>query len=214
MWTEAELADWEATYARCLDACARAELDADLASVFALVSGGDDERERARIASELERSFLQYADPQFVNPQARTAEGVRPLQGVLFYYAGAEVEPYVPVQAWGVGIADAEVTSRAGTLRRVKKKAVNFSDCGGYDLGKAATRLYEVAEEDLALDDRRGYDDVYKAVILDSFRLAKLALRHAVETDAFRQLPQRAPFHFWATPGHDEPTVELWVLSR
>lgn len=209
MWTDAELANWEQTRERSVHECRQTKLDASLHAVLSALDRVDDEAEVARIAKELELSFRCYADPVNVNAAARTEDGVRPLCGVLFYYAGTEVEPYVPSQVWGQGVAEAEVTVGDGAIRHIKKRAVNFGDCPGYELGAPAKLLLHAAETDDAIDERDGYCNVYKAVVLDSLRLASRALQRLVVTSAFDTLPKTSPFSFWATPGHDEPRIEL-----
>ena len=129
-----------------------------------------------------------YADPKYVKKVGE------PISAIRFYWAGAEVEPWVPSTVWG----DGWLTHRFDGTKLTHGPA-NFHDCGGFDLGPIAELLLDADE------------DAQKELVLLSIDLTERALAIATKTDAFARLAKREGFEFFATPGHDEPSVRLNV---
>jgi len=152
----------------------------------------DENSEIARIAGELETSFRMYADPRYVKKVGE------PISAIRFYWAGTEVDPFVPSTVWGDGWLSHryEETEDRNVLAHGLS---NFHECGGFDLGPIADLLVDADE------------DRIKHLVLRSIHLAERALAIAVKTDAFARLAKREGFELFATPGHDEPSVRLLV---
>ena len=151
----------------------------------------DEPAEIARIADALEKSFRMHVEPGYVKSPAA------PISAIRFYWAGTEIEPWVPSDVWCDGWLSHryEETPDRNVLVH---GAANFHACGGFDLGPIGELL-------LAAED----DDARKLLVLGSIDLVESALAIAVQTPAFARIPKLDPFEFFATPGHDEPSVRL-----
>ncbi len=133
----------------------------------------------------------------------------QPLGAVAFYFAGAEVEPYVPSDAWSHGFASA--TLQDGRLRgeRLFREGRGFTP---RPLRALHDALLEAAEAGPTADEA-ALDALKQPVV--ALTLARLteALRRATADAAFSALTGVRPFRFFATPGHDEPTVPVLELE-
>lgn len=156
----------------------------------------DDAAEAGRVLDELSTSLADWT-----RAMTKAPAGAR-LAAVSFFYAGAEVAPYLPQDVWADGLAelkrDAEV---------IKRGARHFREHAAFALCVVGERLTELGEDEAFHDSPAG-DALAKALVLKSFVWLRAALPRLRALPAFAALPVTDDFVFIASPGHDEP----WVI--
>ena len=195
MWTAVELRDLA-----LVSLALRTQLEAHRAisavgSLLTALDGLDEEPIVAGMLADLERSFASYA--------RRGSE----LAAIVWTWAGAEVEPYVPTDVWGNGYGAYEDTE-SSEANELTVRELAFSASGGFGFAPLDEWLVDLAARP-ALEAIGVQQPATKLVVARTLELAARALRRSVETAAFRALPRRTPFAFFARPGHDEPVVRL-----
>jgi hypothetical protein len=140
----------------------------------------DDAKAIAGIVKELDKSFTRYAK-----------EAEKPITKIDFYWAGAEVAPWVPADVWGNVYANKELL---------------LDSAGGFTPTPLPI-LYDVAEE---LGDHEAFDDLRDLFVAKSLHLAQQAIAKAARGKPFAAMTLGEPFTIVGTPGHDEPSVKLW----
>ena len=156
----------------------------------------DDAAETARVLEELETSL---ADWTRAMTKAPAGAG---LAAVSFFYAGAEIAPYLPQDVWADGLAEVK---RDGD--RLTRGARHFREYAAFALCVIGEHLSELGEDEAFHDTPEG-DALARALVLRSFVWLRAALRRLRATPAFAALPVTDDFVFLASPGHDEP----WVI--
>jgi len=122
---------------------------------------------------------------------------------VRFHFAGADVEPWIPSEAWANVYGDHAIVDGRFKPRRLLREAI-----GGFDPIPLSTILVRAANDGDDVDD-----DVRALFVAKSLELAARALADPQVEVACRDVKMRRPFPFFATPGHGEPTVLLHTLS-
>ncbi len=153
------------------------------------------------VVRELERELLR----SFELYRGLTA-GKGPLSALKFYWAGADISPYIPTEAWGSGYSGHDFDGSA-----LRPHGALFHDRGGFPVEPLP--LLHDAAEDGPLSDHARFDALRELFRLQSFEWAALALERAVASEAFRALPITRPFPIFGQGGHDEDTVVLHVVT-
>lgn len=169
----------------------RTEL-AGVAGAEPLIAGLDDLDEPtaiAAIARDLDATFTLY--------RARLVGEPRPITTIRFYWAGAEIEPWVPSVVMGnVYVA----------------RALILDSTGGFDPTPMSI-LYDALIETPELGDTDAFGDLRRGFVAASVELARRAVAIAVGGEAFAALSTARPFEVLATPGHDTPRLPLLRLE-
>ncbi|NTX05686.1 hypothetical protein [Myxococcus sp. CA040A] len=214
MWNDVELRDLPACAARLLDEVRRADGFAFVREQAAEAEAVD-EGLVTEMTAGLVKSFGMYRQPRYLRPEAyaweerdgvRTAR-IRPLSALLLYWAGGDVSPYVPQVVWGTGLVGHHYEETASE-NVLEFGATNFDSSGGFDLGSPGATLVELAEDE-ALHELDVFVPLKKLLLVRTLQCAHAAVRKAVKSEAFRELPREESFRFFATPGHDEPSFVL-----
>ncbi|MCY0999439.1 hypothetical protein OWM54_20080 [Myxococcus sp. MISCRS1] len=215
MWTDEELRELETCAARLLAQVRESDgfeqVSAQVAEAQAVDAGLV-----AVMTAGLVKSFGMYREPRYLRQEAYVWEAldgvrrarVRPLSGLLLYWAGGDVSPYVPQEVWGQGLVEHHYEETA-TENALDSSATNFDTCGGFGLGSVGDALLELAE-DRGLRALEVFAPLEKLLVVRSLQCAREAVRKAVESEAFRALPREASFQVLAMPGHDAPACLLW----
>ncbi|QSQ20330.1 hypothetical protein JY651_34450 [Pyxidicoccus parkwayensis] len=215
MWGDVELRDLQGSATRLLEQVQRSE-SFERVREQVLVAQDLDEDLVTTMASQLVRSFRMYCQPRHLKPEAYIWEEraggrvarIRPLSAIRFYWAGAEVHPYVPQTVWGEG-AIHHSYSETESDNQLDFGATNFDSCGGFELGALGDALLELAEDEEIRRRADAYVPLKKLLVVRSLQCARMALQRAVGDEAFGALPRVMPFQFFATPGHDAPSCLL-----
>lgn len=152
------------------------------------------------MARELERAFVSWAE----------AIGPATLGAVAFYFAGAEIEPYVPSDAWAHGFASAAFDgARFRPGARLFREKPAFTPRPLVALHDALLAAYDEGRE-ADVEQLEGLEPRAVELTIDRVRAA---LETARGSDAFRRLRTSHRLLFAVTPGHDEPTVPILDLE-
>lgn len=153
----------------------------------------DDAAETARVLDELTTSLADWT-----RAMTKAPAGAR-LAAVSFFYAGAEVAPYLPQDVWADGLAEVK---RDG--ERLTRGARHFREYAAFALCVVGERLAELGEDEAFHETPEG-DALARALVLRSFVWLRAALHRLRAAPAFAALPVTDDFVFLASPGHDEP---------
>lgn len=153
----------------------------------------DDAAETARVLDELTTSLADWT-----RAMTKAPAGAR-LAAVSFFYAGAEVAPYLPQDVWADGLAEVK---RDG--QRLTRGARHFREYAAFALCVVGERLAELGDDEPFHDSPEG-DALARALVLRSFVWLRAALVRLRATPGFAALPVTDDFVFLASPGHDEP---------
>lgn len=134
----------------------------------------------AEVRAQIEASFARY-------------RGLANISSIVFYWAGAEVAPYVPSDVMGKVYAGTRL----------------LADSVGGFAPIPLTLLAAACEDDPSLADDDALVARYLAASLD---IAQRAVALAVTSEAFAALSIARPFRIVAAPGHDEPKLVLLEL--
>lgn len=146
----------------------------------------DSDSAVADIVLQLESSFVRYRDLLATRPQ--------PITAIRFYWAGAEIEPWVPSQAMGNVYAGATLL---------------LDSSGGFDPTPLPI-LCDAIADSAPLGDHAAFADLKALFVAESLELARRAIELAAAGEPFAALATARPFEFFATPGHGE--AKLLVL--
>jgi hypothetical protein len=132
----------------------------------------------AAIVKELDASFTRY----------KKLLGDKSITAINFYWAGAEIEPFIPSDVMGnVYAGRTLLLDSTGGFTPIPLPALHAAEAFDDD---ALTELFMAA----------------------SIELAKRAVAVAVEREPFRAMTTARPFQITATPGHDVPRLTLLAL--
>ena len=150
----------------------------------------DPEVAVAEIVRQLDQSFLRYAGLLAKQPPQQ-------ITAIRFYWAGAEIAPWVPSAVMG--------NVHAG-------RKLLLDSCGGFDPTPLEILCDALADTpELGDDDALG--DLEHLFVATSLELAARAVAVAARGEPFAALPTTRPFDFVATPGHDSPDELLLRLE-
>lgn len=131
-------------------------------------------------------------------------DGSVPFVAVRFYWAGAEVDPYIPSTVWSYlygGDSFQGLDSKAKKIFLKEGPAfepTSLVKLSNGELGKIPDHLFHQVK------------DIY---ITSSLIFASKALNLIKEHPQFLALNPLFPFHFIATSGHDEPPILMTVFK-
>jgi hypothetical protein len=150
----------------------------------------DPEVAIAEIVRQLDRSFLLYAARLASRPPL-------PITQICFYWAGAEIAPWVPSLVMGNVYAD---------------QTLLLDSCGGFDPTPLEI-LCDALADTPELGEDAAFDDLEHLFVATSLELAARAVAIAARGVPFAALSTIRPFDFVATPGHDTKDVLLLHLE-
>ena len=153
----------------------------------------------AAIENELLVAFEKW------KPRVRDADD---FCSVRFEWAGADVAPYVPQDVWSKGYAGDPFQGVVGTPR-----AILFREAPGFE-PRPLGLLKDAIDEDLEEMPDEVFDGLKEMFVARSLAWAARALSSAMHRPEFKALRPVSPFHFLASPGHDEGTLVLGVWQR
>ena len=140
----------------------------------------DPEAAIAEIVRQLEESFHMYA-------RRLASRSAQPITEIRFYWAGAEIEPWVPSVVMGNVYAG---------------RTLLLDSCGGFDPTPLEILCNALADTpELGEDDALG--DLEQLFVTTSLELAARAIAIAARGAPFAALSTARPVDFVATPGHD-----------
>lgn len=158
-----------------------------VAALAAELGAVDGDAAIAEIARELETTFVRYA-----TLLARS----RPITSIDFYWAGSEIEPWIPSEV----MANVYVGEQLA-----------LDSTGGFTPIPLQILVDAVLDEP-DLDELTAFDDLRARFMARSLELAARAVTIAAAGNAFAALSTARPFRFIATPGHDEREIVLLEL--
>lgn len=202
VWECEELRNYKQSYKRISKELVEHSEFGKVKSLFEQIENMNAAIEVDCIQSELVDGFQRYG------VEVRNS-GSPGLSCIAFYWAGGEIAPWVPTTVVADGFSDFQYTQN-GDHCEFKPRDRIFHFQSAFELGEVGEILNHVAEsEDLKRSALR--DLLEKMLILKSLEYASEALVMATRSDSFEKLPKRGEdFCFFATPGHDEPTIQLW----
>lgn len=205
VWTFEELKNYKQSCERISKELVAHSDFGKIESIFEQIKNLNATFEIDCIQSELVDSFQRYS-AEMVN------SGSAPLFCIALYWAGGEIAPWVPTTVVADGFSDFQFI-QSGDHSKFKPRDRVFHFQPAFELGEVGEILNHVAEsEDLKRSPLR--DLLEKILILKSLEYATDALVIASHSDPFKSLSKREKdFCFFATPGHDEPTIKLWPLD-
>lgn len=150
----------------------------------------DPEAAIAEIVRQLEESFLLYAARLASRPP-------QPITQIRFYWAGAEIEPWVPSAVMGNVYAG---------------RTLLLDSCGGFDPTPLEI-LCDALADTPELGDHDALGELAHLFVATSLERAARAVAIATRGAPFAALSTARPFDFVATPGHDTPHELLLRLE-
>lgn len=127
-------------------------------------------------------------------------DGSFPFVAVRFYWAGAEVEPFIPTAVWSYAYGGDPFQGVVG-----KAKKVFFKEGPAFE----PNSLIQLANGELGEIPHHLFDSIKDLYVTNSLIVVSKALSLIKEHPQFLSLRPSYPFHFIATPGHDEPPILL-----
>ena len=153
------------------------------------------ESEIDSISEELVQSFEKWK---------KNIDDSVPFVAVRFYWAGAETEPFIPSAVWSYLYGGDPFQGIVGKAKKVfLKEGPAFEPNSLIALSNG--KLEEIPDHLFDL-----IKDIY---VTGSLIFASKALILVKNHPHFLALKPTYPFHFIATPGHDEPPVLLTVFK-
>jgi hypothetical protein len=144
----------------------------------------------AEIVRQLDQSFLLYAE-------RLASRSLQPITKIRFYWAGAEIAPWVPSVVMGNVYAG---------------RTLLLDSCGGFDPTPLEI-LCDALADTPELGDDAALGDLEHLFIATSLELAARAVTIAARGGPFAALSTARPFDFVATPGHDTENELLLRLE-
>lgn len=123
---------------------------------------------------------------------------------VRFYWAGAEVEPFIPSDVWSYAYGGSAFNGIEG-----KAKKVFFKEQSAF----APQALIALVNNEAGPLPAPLFDAVKSLFVTSSLCWAAMALWRLKDHPSFKALKPKLPFNFIATPGHDEEPVLLCTLE-
>lgn len=158
---------------------------ARIAKLVREVESLDEAKAIAAIEQELRASYRRY----------RSVD--QPITTIHFYWAGAEVAPWIPTEVMGNVYAG---------KRRLLESTGGFTP-------HPLPALQWALEQDAELGDHDAFDDLRALFVSRSFELATTAIVASAGSKELAALDTARPFTFTGTPGHDETRVTLHRLD-
>lgn len=180
------------------EALARASDDPEIAPLLRQLRAMDGEAVVRAMERELDDAFAIYRG---------LVQGKPPLSSIRFYWAGDDVEPWVPSDVWGTGYTSHALEGGHGTRRETL-----FRDRGSFT-PEPLLILFDAADGSDTLVEHASFWDVKSLFVLQSFQWAALALRRATTREPFLGLSTHRPFVLLGTGGHDQGEVYLHVVE-
>lgn len=142
------------------------------------------------IVRELDASFRDYREEL-------ARKGAMEVTAITLYWAGAEIEPWVPSTVMG--------NVYAGRTRVL-------DSAGGFE-PEPLSILCDALADSEELRDSEVFDGLKELFVLESIEIAREAVASAVQSTAFAALRTARPFEVLAIPGHDRRKLLLVRLD-